>query len=44
LLVKFNELHTIRKTMLTQVTIDKYECKNIKKLKLKNDSTINGKF
>jgi len=29
---------------LTQVTIDKYECKNIKKLKLKKDSTKNGKF
>jgi len=26
------------------VTIDKYKCKSIKKLKLKNDSTIDGKF
>jgi len=44
LLVKFNEMHTIRKTMLTQVTIEKYECKTLKKQKLKNDSTTNGKF
>jgi len=44
LLVKFNLFNSIRKTNLTQVTIDKYKCKSIKKLKLKNDSTIDGKF
>jgi len=44
LLVKFNLFNSIRKTNLTQVTIDKYKCKNNKKRKQKSDSTIDGKF
>jgi len=39
LLVKFNVTHTIRKIKLTQVTIDKYECKNLKNFIKKNYST-----